>query len=192
MPDRVTEFLVRVDDREHDEAIGSALQARLGAAYEVETWREAQPTVSDSIKVRAVVVNFVAFVLLVIVVFGVMNTMLMSVLERTRQIGTMLALGLKRWQISLLFVMEALVLATLGVSLAFAVSRGVMGLVASRGGIPFAMPGADIIRYHLFLVPAANMVVLALAGSFVAAIVAAAYPAYKASRLRPVEALRAI
>ena len=107
---------------------------------------------------------------------GVMNIMLVSVTERTREIGLKKALGARRRQILLQFLTEAVVLSLLGGILGVAVGVGLSALISSVAKIPVA-----------FSVPA---VLIALAFSMLVGVVFGLLPSVKASKLDPIEALR--
>jgi putative ABC transport system permease protein len=191
MEGRVTEYALAVNDREAIPAIAVQVQAALGSDYEVQTWRELRPNVADVARFVHVVLGVVCFVFLVIAVIGVVNTMLMSVLERTREIGTMLAVGVRRAQVTVLFLFEALTLAVVGGGLGAALGSAIVHVIAARGGVSANAPGTTVIKYIVPETPAA-LVTIALVASVAGALVAAVYPAWRASRLRPVEALRAL
>jgi putative ABC transport system permease protein len=117
MKDRVTEYAVAVRDMSQLEAVAERLRRAIGPDYEVHTWREIQPFYSDVIRVQRFLIGLISFVLYAIVLTGIANTMLMSVYERVREIGTMLAVGIRRRQILALFLIEATVLGVLGAAL---------------------------------------------------------------------------
>jgi putative ABC transport system permease protein len=192
MPGRVTEYAIGVDDLERLEPVAAALRAAVGPDYEVETWTQLQPNVADVIRFQGVVVGLIGGVFLIIVIFGVVNSMVMSVLERTREIGTMMALGVTRGTISGLFVCEAALLALVGGLSGAAMARGTEGLIGVLGGIPVSPPGITVERFRLVPHAPSNMLLAALGAAVLGALAAAAYPAWKAARLRPVEALRAV
>jgi putative ABC transport system permease protein len=104
----------------------------------------------------------------------------------------MMALGLRRGRIGLLFVLEAAFLASAGAVAGAAAARGVVALLARSGGFAVSAPGSTVARYHLVPVVPPSIVGLAILASIIGALLAAAYPAWKATRLRPVEALRAV
>ena len=107
---------------------------------------------------------------------GVMNIMLVSVTERTREIGLKKALGARRRQILLQFLTEAVVLSLLGGIVGVAVGVGLSAIISSVAKIPVA-----------FSVPA---VVIALAFSMLVGVVFGLLPSVKASKLDPIDALR--
>lgn len=192
MPGRVTEYMIRVDDKEAVSDIATTLRQHLGDNYEVETWQQLQPTLADAIRFQQIVITIICGVFLVIVVFGVINTMMMAVMERTREIGTMMAMGVKRRRISQLFLAEAAFLALIGGISGLLVSRLLIHLVTLYGGFAVAAPGSTIERYHIFPIVTQSMEMTTLLASTLGALIAAGYPAWRASKLRPVDALRAV
>ncbi len=118
----------------------------------------------------------IAFVSLFVGGIGVMNIMLVSVTERTREIGIRMAVGAQPADILAQFLIEALTLAAIGGIIGVLLGIGVGELLASRFGWN-STPRTDII-------------VLALVVSATVGVVFGLYPARKASRLDPIEALR--
>lgn len=191
MEGRVTEYVVGIDDLDHLDTTAAAIRESLGPDYEVHTWAELRPPLRDMRYIQRVVLGAVSLVFLIIAVFGVANTMLMSVMERTREIGTMLAVGMTRAQIAALFLLEAAVQAVIGASLGVVVATTVVKAAASRGGFLVSM-GQDggVQQVMPTLLPAA--VVIAVVAATLGALGASVSPALRAARLRPVEALTAV
>ena len=106
---------------------------------------------------------------------GVMNVMLVSVTERTREIGIRKSLGARKKDILYQFLMESMVLSIFG---------GLIGIVAGfAGGELASLLGASF-------APGAGMVVLAVAVSIAVGLIFGIFPSYRAAGLKPVEALR--
>ncbi len=107
---------------------------------------------------------------------GIMNIMLVSVTERTREIGIRRAIGAKKRNILTQFVLEAIVLCELG---------GIIGVI-------FGILGGNVAAYYLELPPAipVDWAVLGLVICSIVGIVFGTYPAYKAANLDPIESLR--
>ena len=108
---------------------------------------------------------------------GIMNIMLVSVTERTREIGLRKALGAHDNDILLQFVIEALVLCTLGGLIGIGISYGISAIVAASG-----------ISFQVVI--SANALLLALGVSSGSGLIFGLYPAIRATRLDPIEALR--
>jgi putative ABC transport system permease protein len=189
MEGKVTEYAVAVDDLGRVDEVKAALERALGPEVEVSTWGEVQPFLWDMTQRVGIILRIVSFVLFAIVVLGVINTMLMSVFERVREIGTLLAIGLRRRQVLWLFLTEALLLGAVGGTVGAALGYGLTALLGARG-IVFQLPGNATVE-TLRPVPLASVALLALVVSALGAVVAAAWPARKASLMNPVDALRA-
>jgi len=189
MEGRVTELVVAVEDLGELEEVAERLRAELGPGYEVHTWQELQPFVRDVIRRQRFILAMISSILFVIILTGIINTMLMSVFERVREIGTMLAVGVRRRQVRGLFLWEAAVLGVAGGVGGVALGAALVGLLGAWG-IPIENVGTGgpiLIRPELDLPFAGVTFAVAVVG----AVVAAAWPAWKASRLNPVDALRA-
>lgn len=185
---RVTELAVGIDDLSQIDAVAANLRAELGPELEVHTWRELQPFLRDLINRQNFVLGAIGFVLFVIVLTGIINTMLMSVYERVREIGTMLAVGVRRRQVMTLFLLEAAVIGLGGGLFGATVGRTFCGIVAMKG-IP--MPISNLGNSSVLRpVVSWEFVAAAVLVAVVGAVGAALWPAMKASKLNPVDALR--
>jgi putative ABC transport system permease protein len=127
-------------------------------------------------RVLGVLLAAIASISLVVGGIGVMNVMLVSVTERTREIGLRMAVGARRRDILLQFLTEAATLAGLG------------GVVGTLSGVLAAAMIAAIAGWPVLVDPAT--VLLAVASSAAIGVFFGWYPARKAARLAPIEALR--
>ena len=107
---------------------------------------------------------------------GIMNIMLVSVTERIREIGIRMAIGAKRWDIRLQFLMEALILSLLG---------GLIGVIFGIAGV-YILPKLTSISAEL----STFYVILPFSFSGIVGLLFGFFPAYKASLLNPINALR--
>ena len=190
MPGQAVEIAVRGDDFDHPEALAAAVQRAVGPGYEVQTWKQLAKFVVDILGMQNAALGFVIAIFIAVLLIGIVNTMLMSVLERTREIGTMMAVGVRRSQIIELFIVESTLLGALGA----AVGAG-LGLVAvavmHHIGIPLRPPGTlkpEAVRPFVSM----HFVLVTMGLSMLGGAAAAIYPARRASKLSPVDALGAV
>lgn len=130
--------------------------------------------------------NIFAAIALAAASFGIVNTLLMAVQERTREIGLMKALGMNRGKIFMLFSLEAILIGFWS-GLAALAAANILGRVGSN--IASSTILKDFEGLELFSFPASSMMNVILLVMFIA-FVAATLPARRASRLNPIEALR--
>lgn len=184
----VTEYVVGIGELSQARPVAERVRAALGDGYEVTTWAELDPQTQTRVTSMDYTLVIIGLVLFLLVATGIVNTMLMSVYERVREIGTMLALGVRRWQVTALFMLEASALGLLsalaGIGLGWVLVR-----VIFRNGLTIRPPGGDVTTIYPYVDFKFLLIVLGFA--FLGTVLSALYPAWKASRLRPVEALRA-
>ena len=101
------------------------------------------PFIKDLLENVDKVFGFITIVFLLVIMLGVVNSMFMNVLERVREIGTMMALGIRRGNILALFVMEGAFLGALGAFLGLLLGFIIVS-VAARFGIRIPAPGSSI------------------------------------------------
>jgi putative ABC transport system permease protein len=188
MKGRVTGYVLGVVELKNVDEVAARVRGALGEGYEVTTWKESDPLSLNRTRMFQAIFGFVALILCLLVATGIMNTSLMSVHERVREIGTMMAVGVRRAQISVLFLWEAVLLALASASVGAGLGLAVIAFFA-RNGVLGGAPGGEqaLIYPHVGPFFLAGVMVFTVVG----AVLSAVYPAWKASRLRPVEALRA-
>jgi putative ABC transport system permease protein len=144
--------------------------------FRIHNRAELAQTSEESARVFTWLLGSIASVSLLVGGIGIMNIMLVSVTERTREIGIRMALGARRRDIHWQFLLEALVLSTAGGVLGIFLGLGGAMAVARFSQLPVSVTPGSVIVAFLFA---------ALVGAFFGL-----HPARKASRLRPIEALR--
>ena len=159
------------------------------SALEVKPWDELADFYNKTVALYSRQMNALKLIIALIIVLGIANTMTMSVLERTGEIGTLMALGNRSKQIMRLFVTEGLILGLIG-----GVSGTVIGYILAETisyvGIPMPpAPGMSTgFTGQIRVTP--SLAAQALAIAVITSLVASLYPAWKASRLNIVDALR--
>jgi putative ABC transport system permease protein len=135
------------------------------------------------------ILGVVTLIVSVIAVLGVANTMTMAVFERTREVGTIMAIGTKRRGVVALFLTEGFCLGIIGGLLGLTVGIGLAKLI-SIYGIAMAPPPGSTRGFiaRIWVIP--EVLSLAFTLSLLTALLSSFYPAFRASRLNVVEALR--
>jgi len=177
------------------------LMARLSAGLDdpgrvvARDWNELQPGLRQAIQADMTSAWFMYIVLIVLVAFSVLNTQLMSVLERTREFGTMMALGLKPARLARLVMLETGMMTALGLLLGIALGGLITAYLSVAG---FSYPGmAEMaVKFNLpeRMYPVISPLSLTLGPAIVAfgSLLAAIYPALRLNLLQPIEAMRAV
>jgi putative ABC transport system permease protein len=152
------------------------ISARQDEDFSIRNLTQMMQVTEQSTKVMTLLLGAIASVSLLVGGIGIMNIMLVSVTERTREIGIRMAIGAKTWDIRLQFIMEAIILSLIG---------GFIGIIVG-------LSSSEVISLvagwrTIVSVPAA---LLAFAFSGMVGIFFGFYPAYKASLLNPIDALR--
>jgi putative ABC transport system permease protein len=185
---KVTEIALSIEDLDSISSVQRKLQAALGDEFEVSTWSDVQPFLRDVLFRQRVMIGIISLILFVLVLFVIANTMTMAVFERTREIGTMLSVGIKRHQIQSIFLAEAVFIGVVGAALG-TVTGLIAVLLLNIIGIPLASGLAETGLLHPFV--DFGFTLAAFAVAVVCSSLAGIFPARRASHLNPVDALRA-
>jgi len=177
-PRQVQFYLISLRDPGQAEAVREELAATF-PEIDFSLTSELDDAMSD-FRVLQDMVDQISFLAVFIGAVGMLNTMLMSVLERTREIGVLRSLGWRQRQVLGMVLKESLMLGAVGGACGIPVGLGLGGLVGLTG----IWGGAIRPAYtpHLF--------VQAIVVGLIAGVVGGLYPAWRATRMRPVEALR--
>ena len=144
--------------------------------FTVRNLTQIMQAAEQSTRVMALLLGAIASVSLLVGGIGIMNIMLVSVTERTREIGIRMAIGAKTWDIRLQFIIEALTLSLIGGVLGIVIGVSTAVILSSVSGWPTVVSVLSIL--------------LAFSFSGFIGIFFGFYPAYKASLLNPIDALR--
>ncbi len=145
--------------------------------FQVFTQDQFKQSLGQVALIFGVVLYSIAGISIVVGAIGIMNIMLVSVTERTREIGVRIAVGARRWDILKQFLTEASIISCLG---------GVMGVVCGWAMANFLSKFTGV--FKVYTPP--EYIVLALAMAAIVGIISGIYPAIRAARLDPVQALR--
>jgi len=161
--------------------------------YEVLSWKEIQPDLAMLADMMQAIYGIFMAIILAALAFGIVNTMLMAVLERTREIGMLAAIGMNRRKIFSMIMLESVFLSIVGGITGMAVSGAVIAATAKNGiNLMKYSEGMEALGYSAHLFPTIDVqffitttILIVLTG-----ILSSVYPARKALKLNPVEAIR--
>ena len=163
-----------------------------GQKLDVTTWQDEVSFLDTMLKIVSGLATILVSVLLFIVVIGIMNTLWIAIRERTREIGTLRAIGMQRRKVAWLFLLEAGLLAFVGATVGVLVGWGVSALVnAAQVKVNEGLQML-ISQDRLTVVVRPGMLVLAVLGITALTAIGALLPAVRAARLRPVTAMHHI
>lgn len=194
-----TLLAVILKDQRHASQIRENLSVQTDyLSLEVLTWQQSQPDLASFIAVDRTN-NYVSqFLIALLVAAGILNTMLMSVLERSREFGVMMAIGMSPSALFRLVMLESLGLAIIGLILGTLISipwymyMSTTGIdLASAYGVDISLSGVlldPVFKIRLFK----ESIVAILVGLFGLALLSGMYPAWQAGRTPPVDSLKTI
>lgn len=199
-PARIHEVGIKLNDVTGATAVAAALGLQLGKTLpvRVRAWPELAPELASYVQFNRGI-TFVLFVIFfLLAVIGIMNTMLMAVFERTRELGMLMALGMRPVQVIALILAEAAGLAVASLVVGGAVGVPLLWYLQVHGLDLGGATGEDVslagvVVGHLWYgrqdFPAYSQAALGLAAT---ALLSALYPACRAAQLRPTEAIRKV
>ncbi len=190
---RISEIVVNPVDAKMTDSIAHSLESQLPPDFEVLTYKEMLPLLVMQIQLYNQTIYIFYAIIAFALIFGIVNTMLMAVMERTHEFGVDMAIGMSSGRIFRMILTEALFLGAAGTVVGLAVSFAIY-IPLSHTGWNLAMFSESlksigvgkIIYPVIHLSSLINTVVIIP----LAAVIGAVYPAIRATKLRPVEAIR--
>ncbi len=190
----VTEINIRLKDPDRIHAFRDRLTNEL-PEFEVATWKELAADVLAVAQAKRGGTSFVLFSVFIVALIGISNTILLAAFERTKEIGMMAAMGMKRGQIVRLFVLEGAIIGLLG-SLTGCLLGILINIPMVKYGIDFGYVMRDVgdIGYRQTAVMRGCwnpvMIVTAFVVGIIISAISSIYPARVAAKMEPTEALR--
>lgn len=180
----INRITIRSDDYTKAREYATQIESIVG--YKTESWQESNANFLKIFAIQDIITYIITGALLVVAAFGVLNILIMAVLERVNDIAILKSFGFSRHDITMLFVNQGLVIGLIG---------SVTGLILGKLGIeglrrlPIQMEGL-IKAEGLLMSESTKQYVLAFVASMVVVLIASVYPARRAARYDPVEVIR--
>src|SRR3954469_8479409 len=194
--DSVHGLMVMLKDPYKAAQVREELFHRLGPAFSLSIWSEENSGILDALIVEKNVMFYLLFFIMIVAAFGIMNSQITFVVQKTREIGMLKALGATRGQVLWLFLSQSLTVGLVGVVTGFGL--GMLSLTYRNEFLRFMnrMTGFELFPAKIYAfaeLPAVIMpkdIAIICGSALVICLLAGLVPAFTAGRLEPVEALR--
>jgi ABC-type lipoprotein release transport system permease subunit len=193
-PDRWTGIVVMIDEPDALEDVARALRSLAGEKRDVLTWEEMMPEVVQSVDVNNAGTVLMLVILYVVIGFGIFGTIMMMTMERTREFGVLIGIGMKRWKLIAVTAVESLLVSVVGALVGVAAGFPILWYLHFH---PILLTGAYAEAMLVYgmepilpfsLAPVNFIIQAAVVGAF--GLLSALYPLAVIRRLAPVRAIR--
>ncbi|OPX20290.1 MAG: ABC transporter permease [Desulfobacca sp. 4484_104] len=188
MTDKVTGIEIRVQDIYHANKLAAIIQEKLGAPYFTRDWMQTNRSLFSALKLEKIAMFIILTLIVLVAAFNIASTLIMIVMEKTKDIAILKSMGATRQSIMRIFMLEGMIIGVVGTVLGLTLGFGLCALLRRY---EFIKLPSDV--YYISTLPVklqgwdiAWITGAALLISFIATL----YPSWQASRLDPVEAIR--
>jgi len=187
------QLVVKINNFDQTDEVETLIAQKL-PDLEVMSWKKIQP---DLAMMTEMVIQFYiifGIIILAALAFGIINTMLMVVLERTRELGMLTAIGMNKRKVFSMIMLESVFLSLIGAVIGMIISYVLVRITGNTGiNLGQAAEGMEALGYSAIIYPkiSAGFFVIVTILIIITGILSSIYPAMKALRLNPVEAIRA-
>ncbi len=193
MPGQVTTFAINVDEQQLPKLTRNLKKSLAGESLEIMPWYKMFPVMKEWVNLHNGFLYIFLGVVLFIILAGELNTLLLSMLDRTREFGVLMAIGTTRRQIGLMLMAEAGIIGLVGIGLGTLLGYLII-VLTGLVGIDLSILLGSTSRFYVdpLIYPQLKLDDLGItaAAIFLASVVSGIYPAWRASLLQPVEAIR--
>ncbi len=187
--DQVTDYLhVNLADPASASRMRFDLQMKLGPLYSIRTWEEENGAIIQSIPLQKLGLFIILMLIVLVAGFNIIGTLILMVIEKTREIGILKAIGSSNRMIRRTFLHTGAIIGCLGTIFGLLIGLGICFLL--KHVIRFEMPPSVYNFDRLPVLVKPMTVVVIVVSAMLVCVLASFFPALQASRLDPVEALR--
>lgn len=180
----INEIVVRLDD--YTLAREVAQQIEMISGYKTYSWQEANENFLKIFRIQTIITYFITGALLVVAAFGVLNILIMAVLERVNDIAILKSFGFSRADVTRIYIFQGLVIGIIGSTIGLAIGKLV---VEGLRRLPIQVEGL-VKSDGLLMSEHLSEYIFAFVGSLVVVLLASVYPARRAASYDPVEVIR--
>jgi ABC-type lipoprotein release transport system permease subunit len=198
-PREATQVAVFLADQRESDVVAAGLQKRLGGEVAAVPWHEAQPELAGFIAMKVGGMRVMEIFIALLVAAGIFNTLFVSVTERFREFGIMLAIGFSPLDLFTLVMLESFWLGLLGLAGAALITAGPYAYLSVTGLDMTAMYGEGMVEVSgVGLDPVLRVgiypenLALIAAAALLATLLAGLYPAWRAGRVEPVDTIKLV
>lgn len=186
------EIAVLLNDDIKEETVAEELSKQY-PGLKVMTWKKIMPEMQLMIESMDYMMYILVGIILLALGFGIVNTMLMVILERVKELGMLMAIGMNRLKVFMMIVLETVFLSLTGAAVGMGLATAIT-LITNKTGINLAAweAGLSSVGFSPVVYPVIDIITLAEVTILVivVGVLAAIYPAIKAIRMKPAEAIR--
>ena len=190
--DAVSELVVVAEARDQVDGLRDAIAADLGGGLRVQTWKELRPLLDYMVSTMDQSAWWVYAAVFVAMAFGIANVLLMAVYERIREIGVLMAIGMRPRRLVGMILAESVLLAAIGLALGLGAALATTAALADGIDLSRFAEGLNAYGIGTRIVPVIRSqdVTTPLGVALATALLASLWPALHAVRIRPADAVR--
>jgi len=180
----INRIILRTDDYNRAEAYAKQIESIV--AYKTESWQESNANFLKIFKIQTIITGFITGALLVVAAFGVLNILIMAVLERVNDIAILKSFGLSRTDITFIYLLQGVAIGLIGSAIGLIFGKITIEILRT---IPIQLEGL-VKADGLLMSERPSQYITAFIAAMIAVTIAAVYPARRAARYDPVEVIR--
>jgi lipoprotein-releasing system permease protein len=188
MDDKVTGLEVQVKDIYAADTIAAAIQEKLGPAYQTRDWMRMNRSLFAALKLEKIAMFIILTLIVLVAAFNITSTLIMLVMEKTKDIAILKSMGATRRSIMQIFMLEGVIIGAIGTVIGLVLGFLLTAILKRH---EFIKLPSDVYYISTLPVKIETLDVALIAGAtLLISFLATLYPSWQASRLEPVEAIR--